>query len=328
MASAPAVSVVIPLYNKASHVRRALDSVLAQTCQEFEVIVVNDGSTDGSEKVVERYADPRIRLVHRERVNSAGGHAARNLGISGARADLIAFLDADDEWLPTHLETILRLRREFPQCGVYATAFTIVTPRGSRAPSFAGVPAPSFEGVLSNYFRTVYGDHAVWTSAVAIPRRVFDICSFFPEGEPRRGDLDMWCRVALRYPIAFSTHVGAVYHQEADNRVRNGGPILAEPRIVRTLEDALARGDFPDGVTRSDLLEYKNIQLITRAQSILRHGYRREARGLLQKASTTRVHRGALRRWVLLSRLPAPLAKLVLWVRSKRRRPRQRSRSR
>jgi len=306
------ISVVIPLYNKVRHVGRALDSVLAQTRQEFEVIVVNDGSTDGSADVVARYSDPRIRLVHQE---NAGVSAARNRGIAEARADLIAFLDADDEWLPEHLETIIRLRRNCPKCGAYATAFRIVTPRGEKTPPFTGVPAPPYEGIIPNYFRTVYGDHAVWTSAMAVPRETFNSCGLFPFGEQRREDLDMWCRIALQYPIAFSTRMSAVYHQEADNRVGIGPPELTEPRIVRTLQDALAAEKLPDGVTRTDLLEYMNIQLITRAIRVLMYGFPERARGLLAKASTTRAHRDVFRRWMLLASLPAPLIRLALGVR-------------
>lgn len=308
------ISVVIPLYNKAAHIQRALDSVLAQSCTDCEVIVVNDGSTDGSEKIVERYTDPRIRLIHREHVNSAGGHAARNRGIAEARADLIAFMDADDEWLPEHLETILRLRGRHPQCGAYSTAFRVVTPRGKEVISYAGIPDPPFEGVIPNYFRTVHGDHAICSSSVGVPKAVFDVCGCFPEGEPRRGDLDMWCRIALKYPIAFSTYVGAVYRRDADNRIRNGRPVLAEPRIVRTLESALVTGDFPDSVARADLLEYMSMQLVSRAQSMAFHGHLSEARGLLRKAASTRVYRGVYRRWVLLSRLPMPLFRFVLRV--------------
>jgi glycosyltransferase involved in cell wall biosynthesis len=313
-ADAGMLSVVIPLHNKVRYIKRALDSVLAQTHREFEVVVVDDGSTDGSEKVVEGYADPRVRLICQQNM---GVSAARNRGIGVARSDFVAFLDADDEWLPTHLETILRLRRRFPQCGAYATAFRVVTPRGQRTPLFAGIPAPPFEGVIPNYFHTTRGSQAVCSSAVAVPKEVFATCGPFPEGEQRREDLDMWCRIALEYPIVFSTSVGAVYHTEAEGRALNTGhtQLLAEPKIVRTLESALAAETIPKGVTRADLAEYMNIQLITRAQSLVRQGYRREARRLLRKASSTRVHRGVLRSWTLLSRLPPPLVTFMLGVR-------------
>ena len=97
MNSVPAISVVIPLYNKVKYIRRALDSVLNQTSADLEVIVVDDGSTDGGGHVVLRQHDGRVRLI---RQGNKGVSVARNRGVSEARADLIAFLDADDEWLP------------------------------------------------------------------------------------------------------------------------------------------------------------------------------------------------------------------------------------
>lgn len=94
------VSVVVPLYNKEQHVRRCLESIAAQTFQDFEVIIVDDGSTDASASIVRAFADERFRLVSQP---NAGPGAARNLGVSLAKAELIAFLDADDEWLPPYL---------------------------------------------------------------------------------------------------------------------------------------------------------------------------------------------------------------------------------
>jgi glycosyltransferase involved in cell wall biosynthesis len=104
------VSVVIPLYNKAPYIQRAIDSVLAQTYADFELIIVDDGSTDGSGDIVRQYADPRIRLIVQE---NAGPGAARNRGLREANAEYIAFLDADDEWLPMYLEEQLRLFQQY-----------------------------------------------------------------------------------------------------------------------------------------------------------------------------------------------------------------------
>jgi len=99
------VSVIVPLYNKAPYVRRALDSVAAQTFGDFELIVVDDGSTDEGASVVESFGDGRVRLIRQE---NTGPGAARNRGINEARGEVLAFLDADDEWLPTYLEEGLR----------------------------------------------------------------------------------------------------------------------------------------------------------------------------------------------------------------------------
>src|SRR5947209_3795753 len=100
------VSVIIPLYNKAPYVRRTLDSVRAQTFADYEVIVVDDGSTDGGAAVVEGFGDPRFRLIAQP---NAGPGAARNRGLAEAGGEFVAFLDADDEWLPTFLERSLAL---------------------------------------------------------------------------------------------------------------------------------------------------------------------------------------------------------------------------
>jgi GT2 family glycosyltransferase len=93
-------SVIIPLYNKAPYIQRAFDSVMAQTLQDFELIVVDDGSTDGGADIVERQRDPRVRIVHQA---NAGPGAARNRGLREAKGEFVAFLDADDEWLPEYL---------------------------------------------------------------------------------------------------------------------------------------------------------------------------------------------------------------------------------
>ena len=105
----PQVSVVIPLYNKAPYIDRALRSVLAQTFQDFEVIIVDDGSTDGGAKIVKSTTDKRIKLIQQK---NSGVSAARNRGIQESKSKLIAFLDADDEWKSRFLEVILRLRKK------------------------------------------------------------------------------------------------------------------------------------------------------------------------------------------------------------------------
>ncbi|NLB79493.1 MAG: glycosyltransferase family 2 protein, partial [Clostridiaceae bacterium] len=116
----PKVSVVIPLYNKAPYIMRSLRSVLAQSYQNFEIVVVDDGSTDGGGDIVLSVGDPCIRLIRQE---NGGVSAARNRGIQEAKADLIAFLDADDEWKPSFLELILDMYSNYPDAGLYGTCY-------------------------------------------------------------------------------------------------------------------------------------------------------------------------------------------------------------
>src|SRR5690606_7754713 len=96
-------SVIIPVHNKAPHLNRSINSVLNQTFLEFELILINDASTDGSMKILESYSDPRIRLLERS-TPGPGGYAARNLGIQTAKFKWISFLDADDAWEIDYLE--------------------------------------------------------------------------------------------------------------------------------------------------------------------------------------------------------------------------------
>jgi glycosyltransferase involved in cell wall biosynthesis len=113
----PLFSVVLPVYNKERYVGRAIASVLAQTCSDFEILAVCDPSTDNSLAEVEAVSDPRIRVFRRPKAG-VGGYAARNLGIVEAKGEWIAFLDADDEWLPGHLSSLRTLIDEHGDCAL------------------------------------------------------------------------------------------------------------------------------------------------------------------------------------------------------------------
>src|SRR5574344_1047459 len=114
------ISVVIPLYNKERYIERALRSVLNQTFGDFEIVVVNDGSTDASVSVVEGIEDSRIRIINQK---NGGVSAARNRGIEESKYDIVAFLDADDVWKENHLSVIAELIDKYPACGVFATSY-------------------------------------------------------------------------------------------------------------------------------------------------------------------------------------------------------------
>ena len=294
------VSVVIPLYNKERHIARAIESALNQTYCDFELIIVDDGSTDGGARVVEAIRDPRVRLITQA---NAGVSMARNRGIAAARADLIAFLDADDEWLPGFLETILRLARRHPECGAYATAYADSFKEGDRVThKLDGIPGPPWEGIIPNYFRAATS-YPLWSSAVAVPRRVFGSAGLFPDGVIIGEDLDMWCRIAMRYPISLSTQVGAVYHREADNRVSISNRVLGEYSFVRVIQDAL-RSDAMPPELRRDAFEYMAAHQIDIASRNAMAGKPRCARPLLWSCRGTRKYAGYWWITMLLSTLP------------------------
>lgn len=209
----PYFSVVIPLYNKAYSIRDTVESVLAQLLPDFELIIVDDGSTDDSAEVVAGIRDPRIRLVKRE---NGGVSAARNTGIQLADAENIAFLDADDLWLPSFLEEMMALTQEFPDAGIYGTAYWHQAKGGSRLDNYA-LPA-EFRGYIPSYF-----DHAVrhflyCSSAVVVKKRALLQSGAFNEGIHFGEDLELWFRLALDHRAAFYNKPLAIYNKDAENR--------------------------------------------------------------------------------------------------------------
>lgn len=197
-------SVVIPLYNKRDEIERCLRSVLAQTFEAFEVLVVNDGATDGSDELVRRFTDPRIRLIDQQ---NAGVAAARNRGIAEA-GEWVAFLDADDSWLPEHLATLDALRRGHPSAAFLFTGYWVDRGRGmKRLIRYAGSLGA---GYLS------MPDGLVVPSCTAFRRAALLDAGGYREmfGE----DVDLWFRVGSLYEAASSPKATAVWHVDAANR--------------------------------------------------------------------------------------------------------------
>jgi len=192
----PAVSVVIPAFNRAHVLPRALGSVLAQTFGDFEVLVVDDGSTDGTADVVAAGRDPRVRCVRQAR--NAGVAAARNRGIRESRAPLIAFLDSDDEWLPEKLaEQVAVFRRQPDRMGLAYTGVETVHEDGSTS-----VQRPRGRG---DAYRTLLWTNAIHGggSNVMIRRDVVAAVGFFHEGVPAIEDYDYWIRIARFFTVDF-----------------------------------------------------------------------------------------------------------------------------
>jgi glycosyltransferase involved in cell wall biosynthesis len=303
----PAVSVIIPLYNKEKYVRRAVESVLGQTFVDFELIVVNDGSTDGGPVIVRGYTDPRIRVIDQD---NHGVSAARNRGIAEARAPLTAFLDADDEWLPEFLMTIVGMTRRFPEAGAYATASEIHESSGAVTRLVCdGFGERYSEGIIENYCRTALLGCQLSSSAVAVPRHVFERVGDFPIGEHLGEDGHMWLRIALRYPIAYSACICSVYHREAEGRScvnRNARSGSGDNfQLVELAREAISDGLIGDS-ERNYLQEYCAKYTIAAATDHVLWGRGGTARALLLCCKTRRFFCKKWG-WFALSLLPAHL---------------------
>ena len=228
-------SVVIPLYNKEHYIEATIRSVLSQTCQDFEVIVVDDGSKDNSLALARKYESDRVRVIAQE---NQGVSVARNTGIENARGKFIAFLDADDQWQANYLATIQGLTDQYPESDIFVTAYTVDMGNGKLHYSTRLEPET---GCLPSYWLTLAkGYDFVWTSATVIRRSALIKAGLFKPGEKIGQDLDMWARVARNNPrVAYSNKLCVYYNRAAESNARTRVRVAWAGAFIRDLEEEL-----------------------------------------------------------------------------------------
>ena len=213
MGIGPLVSVIIPTHNRAALLPRAIRSVLGQTYQHLECIVVDDASSDDTSEVVRQFDDDR--LVYLRHQANRGGSASRNTGIAAAQGSLIAFLDDDDEWLPRKLEEQVALMESAPlDVGVVHCLHYTVTEE--RNPAQNG-GAPAFTGEV--YSRLLQGECPSSTSLCLVRRQCFEVCGGFDETLPSFQDYDLWLRVSQSYCFACVEQPLAILHRHGGSRI-------------------------------------------------------------------------------------------------------------
>ncbi|MHB0912203.1 MAG: glycosyltransferase family 2 protein [Armatimonadota bacterium] len=191
MSDQPLISVIIPVYNVASYVEQTLRSVLDQTYPKLEIIVVDDGSSDDTGKIVDRYlTDPRIKYIQQE---NAGPAAARNRGVCQSGGDLIAFLDGDDLWLPEKLERQVKLFLRDPCLQISATNYSIISEDGSNTGRLQYSECP--KDLIADPKSTLLCRGAISTCTVMMRRESFDSAGGFDESLRWAEDYDMWLKV-------------------------------------------------------------------------------------------------------------------------------------
>jgi glycosyltransferase involved in cell wall biosynthesis len=203
-----------------------LDSIFSQTYQNFELIVIDGGSTDGSLEIIRKYeSDSRFHLLYQK---SKGLPAGRNEGISETHGEIVAFLDADDMWCPTFLEKIVYLCQKYPDAGLYATAFMTSFGDHVREPRLVEIPRAPWDGIIPSYFRSsaLACIYPFMPCCVAIPKKTFDIVGFFNPNLRWGEDSEMWGRIALSCPIAYTSEIGAVYFAVANNKMTDNPHVV------------------------------------------------------------------------------------------------------
>lgn len=205
-------SVVIPLYNKQELIKKTLDSLLAQTFEDFEVVVVNDGSSDNSVAVIEEnFSDTRIRIINQQ---NTGVATARNRGIKEAKGEYIAFLDADDEWKSDYLATQYSLIQKYPDTSVFATNYEFKDHKGEITPTIINnLHLKGEDGIIDNYFEIASTSHPpLWTSAVVAKKSALEDINGFPIGIKSGEDILTWAKLVINGKPAYSKKVMSVYN--------------------------------------------------------------------------------------------------------------------
>ena len=214
----PFFSIIIPLYNKEKFISNTLQSVFNQMFKDYEVIIVNDGSTDNSVSIVEKIKDERIKIIHQE---NQGVSAARNKGIEWAKGEYICFLDSDDSWKKDFLNEIYRLIKTYSNQKVFCAAIEILTKSSVINAQYIIGNKVEENVYIENYFTASMKYSLISTSCSAFHKSVFLEVGNFDE-EIRSGqDTDLWIRVGNKFNIVFLNKIMCTYVYDKKSLSRN-----------------------------------------------------------------------------------------------------------
>lgn len=264
-------SIIVPLYNKAPYIKKALGSIISQTFTDWECIIVDDGSTDNSAAICEEFFQTfNHSLAHSINVNrsfvhsfirqtNSGVAAARNNGVAKSKGEYVCFLDADDWWEPEFLEEMDKLMAEFPDAGLYATNYIYYKPGKTHV-------AQNLERGYIDYPKEYLHSEAmpVWTGAACMPRKVFDEMGGFPVGIKLGEDFLLWAKTALHYKVAFCEKPLAYYNNDVPASLRATRNLHAPEHhmlfhldsIEETIHQQVAWHALLDKLRVSGLLDY------------------------------------------------------------------------
>lgn len=232
-------SVIIPVYNKKETVSESIESVLNQKYKNFEIIVINDGSTDNTSEILEKYKN-KIKIINQK---NSGVSVARNNGIKKAKGKFICFLDADDIWFDNHLETLDKMIKEYKNESYFITSR--ITTFNNNAIYHSSSKLKKFPQTFKckNLFKllNVYGDGLLQTNSICIKKDAFIKNNIFFEPNIKIGeDTDVWYRVALKFPVIISKTETNIYRKEystATKKTSNDYDWIFSKRIQKILND-------------------------------------------------------------------------------------------
>jgi len=219
----PSFSVIIPLYNKEKFVEKTLQSVLSQTFDDYEIIVVDDCSTDKSLDIVTNFKADKLKIIKHQ--NNKGLSAARNTGIKNASSEYIAFIDADDTWEPFFLEKISELVHKFPDAGIFASGYEEKYPNGRALDVHKNLDfAPGEMNIVADFFKANAHQPIFCYSSAVIRREVFEKAGYFDEKITYGEDIDFNIRAGQQFKLAYYNAVCAAYIMNSENQITRSSP--------------------------------------------------------------------------------------------------------
>lgn len=272
-------SIITPLYNKESYILRTISSVFEQEGVSFEIIIIDDGSTDGSLNRVKRINDPRIRIIEQ---SHKGVSTARNRGIKEARYEWVAFLDADDEYKPGFLASINTLINQYPECGVAATSYEIVGMDTVNSTQFFSKYPPHWQGMIDDYFADMLWGEPFNTSSVVVRKDLLNKVKGFPENLHHYEDILTWFSLSLLTNFSYLNEPLSIYHKEIIGSASKQPMDIMQTPMVDFLLKCSRDRSLPAGRRESARDLAAKLQLRT-IRKLINKGKRLEALHLLWK---------------------------------------------
>jgi glycosyltransferase involved in cell wall biosynthesis len=215
----PFFTVVIPLFNKENYVQNTIASVLNQSFQDFELIVVEDCSTDNSKNIVRGFHSDKIKII--QHTENKGLSASRNTGIKSAAADYIAFLDADDLWKPNYLEKIYSLIQQFPMAGLYATNYEELYPDNRIFLPVTRLKTDETDLIIDDFFHVSLSQTIYCCCSLCVKKTVFETIGYYDENITFAEDVDFNIRANFSNKLAYSNEVLVSYIMHSENQITN-----------------------------------------------------------------------------------------------------------
>lgn len=244
-------SIIIPLFNKKDHIKKTIDSVIAQSFSDYEILVVDDGSTDHGGDVVKDFLDSRIRVFQQK---NSGVSSARNKGIEEALGEWIVFLDADDWQHPKYLETLFCLINKYPDFNIVSTHYKSI----SYLPGWENTPwdIPSGESkveIITNLPVSWLRGTLLFTGSIAVKAAILkNMQPCFPVGESCGEDLDLWFRLAEKFPVLF-TDTPLIARIWVADGLSVTHKLPTEPPFIFRMEERVKSGAMPHRLMKSSL---------------------------------------------------------------------------